>query len=108
MDDVGILPVAPAWEAAVLVCCNQRPEGAKRSSCGAKGLALRDALKLCAREAGARDRVLVASTSCLGVCSPWGTTVAVLVAGRRTMWVVAPGTPPEAVWSAIAAVLEKE
>lgn len=106
MDDNGMMPVDPGWQAAVLVCCNQRPAEAVKASCGDKGVHFREELKRLVKDAGLRDRVLVANTTCLGVCSPWGTTVALLAGGRRVMWVVPTGTSAARAWTAIAAAME--
>jgi hypothetical protein len=102
-----LVPVDPGWTAAVLVCGNQRPPGAEKASCGADGVALREGLKAACRAAGERDRVVVAQTTCLGVCSPWGVTVAVLAHGRRAMWVVPRDASADQVWPAVQRATEE-
>ena len=98
--------VGADWRHAVLVCCNQRPPGAEKSSCGeARGAALRDWLKARAKADGVKDRLLTARTSCLGVCSPLGVTVAAVpdptTTQPRRMWVVADDDDRDALWAAI-------
>lgn len=64
----------------VLVCTNQRPEGAPKPSCGrVRGKALRTWLKQAARaEGGAAAEARVVGSSCLGLCPPDGVAVAMM------------------------------
>ena len=67
----------PKPEIQILVCTNQRPEGAEKPCCAARGgLAVVHALKDLAKERGVKDRVLVTRTGCLKHCSR-GVAVAV-------------------------------
>lgn len=83
--------VDPRWRGAVFICHNERPDGAKRPSCGEKGgLSLRAWLRDRLGERGHRREVLCSRSGCLDVCSGQGTTVALLHAGdgRREVFVV--------------------
>lgn len=105
-----IRAIDPTWQATVMVCCNQRPGGAEKASCGReRGAELRAWLKARSREEGLKGRVLVAETSCLGVCSPAGVMVVAMStrAGRRG-WVVPPDADREAVWQEIRSVVTAE
>jgi hypothetical protein len=106
-----IRPVAPSWRAAVLVCRNQRPPGAEKSSCGLeRGTELRGWLKARSRQDGLKGDLVVVETSCLGVCSPLGVTVAAvppIESGRpRQLWVVPDGADREELWAEIRRALE--
>ena len=60
----------PRPEIQILVCTNDRGQGAERPSCGARGsLDLYRRLKDRVRERGLGDRVLVTRTGCLRHCS---------------------------------------
>lgn len=73
------------WTACTLVCTHERPDDADRASCGAaRGSELRDWLKARAKAEGLKGVVLTAKSSCLGVCSPLGVTIAVLPPGGAT------------------------
>lgn len=71
---------APWKNGVVLVCNNQRPDGAAKPSCGrAQGQALKAWLKEAARAGGgeaAACRVL--NTSCLDICPAHGVAVALM------------------------------
>ncbi len=63
-DDPG-----PYYEAHVFCCTNERPEGHKRGSCGAKGsLPLRNYLKARLKELGLIDRLRASTSGCLDRC----------------------------------------
>ena len=54
----------------LLVCTNERPEGARKPSCGPKdALAIYRKLKDTVRARGVRDEVMVTRTGCLKHCS---------------------------------------
>jgi (2Fe-2S) ferredoxin len=64
-------------EIQILVCTNDRGEGAQKASCGARGsLEVYRRFKDRLRELGLRERVWVTRTGCLRYCSR-GTTVAI-------------------------------
>jgi (2Fe-2S) ferredoxin len=67
----------PRPKVQILVCCNERPAGASKPCCAARGgIELYQALKDATKERGLRDEVLVTRTGCLKHCSR-GITVAV-------------------------------
>ena len=102
-----IRTVDPTWQATVLVCCNQRPEGAEKASCGReRGAELRAWLKGRARDEGLKGNLLVAETSCLGVCSPLGVmVVASDLRHGRSGWIVPDQADREALWLEIRGAL---
>jgi (2Fe-2S) ferredoxin len=58
----------PFYDAHVFVCCNRRPEGHKRGSCGARGSEkLRDYMKARAKELGLQ-RTRINLAGCLDRC----------------------------------------
>ncbi len=64
-------------EIQILVCLNERPEGAAKPSCAPRGaLAVYHRFKDRVKELGIRDRVMVVRTGCLKHCSQ-GITVAI-------------------------------
>ena len=66
-----------APQVQILVCANERPPGAGKSSCAPRGaLDLLERFKARVRELGLGDRVMVTKTGCLKHCSR-GTTVAI-------------------------------
>lgn len=66
----------PKWQSLVLVCNNQRPEGAPKPSCGHQGGAeLRAWLKDQLRAEGLWNSVRVVSTGCLDICMEGVTVV---------------------------------
>lgn len=76
--------VDPRWRGAVFICHNERPDGARRPSCGEKGgLSLRAWLRDRLGERGLRREVLCSRSGCLDVCSGEGTTVALVHADGR-------------------------
>lgn len=73
----------PPYERHVFVCENRRKEGDPKGCCASKGSgAIRERLKLLAKEAGLKGRVRINSAGCLDQCAH-GPTVVVY---------------PEAVW----------
>lgn len=89
-------PIHPSWTLAVLVCCNQRPDGHRRSACGRiAGEGLVAALKDRARAAECRKRLVVHRVGCLDACGN-GTTVAFLDRGREIVKV--DPSDDQAVW----------
>ena len=71
-----------SWTLLVLVCGNERSAASGRPSCGRERASrLRRHLRDRARSAGLRDAVVISRTTCLGVCSPRGTTV--VLTGRQ-------------------------
>ena len=69
--------ISPRWkQCVVLVCAQNRPDGAKKPSCGHHGATeLRAWLKTRLREEGVWGRVRVVTTSCLDVCPSRGVIV---------------------------------
>jgi (2Fe-2S) ferredoxin len=64
-------------EIHILVCANERPEGAAKPSCGPRGgLEVYRRFKDLVRERGVRETVMTTRTGCLKHCSR-GITVAV-------------------------------
>lgn len=60
----------PNPEIQILVCCNERPDGATKPSCAPrKALDLYRSIKDGVRSRGIRDRVMVVRTGCLKHCS---------------------------------------
>jgi (2Fe-2S) ferredoxin len=60
----------PKPDVQILVCTNQRPEGADKPCCASRGsLALVNAFKDAIKDGGLKDRVLVTKTGCLKHCS---------------------------------------
>lgn len=67
----------PRPQVQILVCLNERPPEATKSSCGPKNaLAVYHRFKDRVKELGLRDRVMVNRTGCLKHCSQ-GLTVAI-------------------------------
>lgn len=57
-------------EIQLLICVNERPEGARKPSCGHRGaLDIYRRFKDTVRDRGLRDRVMVVRTGCLKHCS---------------------------------------
>ena len=66
----------------MLVCTNERPEGAPKPSCGRlRGTKLRAWLKDHTRAADGPPEVRVMATSCLGICPADGVAVALVPDG---------------------------
>lgn len=60
----------PRPKVQILVCLNERPEGARKPSCGPRnGLKIYHRFKDRVRELGLRDDVMVVRTGCLKHCS---------------------------------------
>ena len=60
----------PKPKIQILVCTNERPEGAAKPSCGPRGgLEVYRSFKDGVRARGIRDRVMVVRTGCLKHCS---------------------------------------
>lgn len=73
----------PPYERHVFICENRRPDGDPRGCCGSKGsAAIRDRLKVLAKNAGLKGRVRINGAGCLDQCAH-GPTIVVY---------------PEAVW----------
>lgn len=97
-----MLEVTPGWRCAVVVCCNERPPGHPRGSCGERnGVALRDWLRDRARAEGQRGAIVVHRGGCMDVCGQ-GTTVAVHGEGGRRVLCVRDGDR-ELLWAAVVA-----
>ncbi|MCB9671151.1 MAG: hypothetical protein H6736_07635 [Alphaproteobacteria bacterium] len=96
----------PTWDLAVLVCCNQRPEGSRRGCCGREpGEALVGWLRDRSRADGLKHRMVIHRTGCLDACAG-GTSVALLSASERSIVKVGP-EDREAVWARVCDVLER-
>ena len=71
-----MIPHPPKWKSLMLVCNNQRPEGAPKPSCGHQGASeLRDWLKQQLKTEGLWSSVRVVSTGCLDICTEGVTVV---------------------------------
>lgn len=94
---------APWQHGVVLVCNNQRPDGAPKPSCGRqRGDALKAWLKGELREAGgAAAGCRVLTSSCLDICPADGVAVALLP--QDVAWVVDPEADREALKAEIEA-----
>ncbi len=69
------------YHAHVFVCCNRRPDGHRRGSCAAKGSeALRDYMKVRAKELGLGPAVRVNMAGCLDRCE-FGPTLVIYPEG---------------------------
>ncbi len=78
----------------IFICSNKRPEGHPRGSCGPQGT--QECMMRFADEIGKRnlwDKVMMASTSCLGPCGP-GVTVVIYPEGTW-YWGIKPDDVPE-------------
>lgn len=86
----------PWRHGVVLVCTNQRPDGADKPSCGRiRGEQVRRQLKQDTRAGGgAAAQCRVLSSSCLGLCPEDGVAVAVVPGDE--LQVVTPGEDDEA------------
>ena len=97
------------WHGAVFVCCNERDPEEGRASCGeAAGSELRRWLKDRRRAEGLKGEILAARSSCLGVCSPQGITIAILPdpsRGDRELVVFPADGDREALWARVKEVL---
>ena len=59
----------PPYDRHVFVCINRRPDGHPRGCCAAKGSeAVRDRLKVVAKNAGLVGRVRINAAGCLDAC----------------------------------------
>jgi len=66
----------PPYERHVFVCENRRPEGDPRGCCAEKGsTAIRDRLKILAKNAGLKGRVRINGAGCLDQCAHGPTIV---------------------------------
>jgi (2Fe-2S) ferredoxin len=66
----------PPYERHVFVCENRRPDGDPRGCCSAKGAgAIRERLKVLAKDAGLRGRVRINGAGCLDQCAHGPTIV---------------------------------
>lgn len=96
-----MLSAPPKWTTLVLVCDNERPEGAPKPSCRPQGGGeLREWLKSELKREGLWGKVRVLSTSCLDLCTH-GVTVA--LDGGAERLVVDPKEDREALLARIRA-----
>lgn len=101
--------IKPTWSrGVVLVCGFERPAGTEPPSCGPKGAhELRLWLKDRIQEAGVKAQIRAVTTSCLGVCSAKGVTVALVPAhgGPQVNLLVDAQADREALWAQIRQAL---
>ena len=100
--------VKPSFTAGVvLVCANQRAPDADKPSCGdARGTELRAWLKDRIKHERLKGVVLSSRTTCLGVCSRHGVTVAIVPSGGEArMLVVDAENEREALWEQVRGCL---
>jgi predicted metal-binding protein len=105
--------VKPTWQGAVFVCTHEREPESGKAWCGReRGTDLREWLKARRKAEGLKGRILVAKSSCLGVCSKHGVTVAIMPSGsepsKRQMVVFGPGDDRERLWARIRNALVGE
>jgi hypothetical protein len=91
-----------------MVCANERDPALGRAYCGAsEGSELRRWLKDRVRAEGLRGSVLALKTGCLGICSDFGVTVAIIPVGKPREIVVFPSEcDREELWTTITGILQ--